>query len=162
MLCLPWVLFNMVPRNSCTSDPAGVCRITNRLFSLPALYSHTVLALFFGGGVPPSREGFSPFSPLLGSRRSALLGPSLSLRNAQCYATEPALQPRPTLCAVGARGAGCRYCVGMYAPANNDLPALLLRGTIVNKTYVIHKKTTRYVFSHFLRTIFGPINYDPP
>ena len=35
----------------------------------------------------------------------------------------------------------------------------LLRGTIVNRTYVLHKNL--YI-SPFLLTIFGPINYGPP
>ena len=36
---------------------------------------------------------------------------------------------------------------------------LILRGTIVNRTYGIHK----YLYiSPFLLTIFGPINYVPP
>ena len=38
-------------------------------------------------------------------------------------------------------------------------PLVLLRGTIVNRTYGIHKT---YILSPFLLTIFGPINYDPP
>ena len=36
---------------------------------------------------------------------------------------------------------------------------LLLRGTIVNRTYGIHKNL--YI-QHFLLTIVGPINYGPP
>ena len=36
---------------------------------------------------------------------------------------------------------------------------LLLRGTIVNRTYGIHKNP--YI-EPFLLTIFGPINYGPP
>ena len=37
--------------------------------------------------------------------------------------------------------------------------AILLRGTIVNRTYGIHKNL--YIYP-FLLTIFGPINYVPP
>ena len=36
---------------------------------------------------------------------------------------------------------------------------ILVRGTIVNSTYVTHKNL--YV-SPFLLTVFGPINYGPP
>ena len=36
---------------------------------------------------------------------------------------------------------------------------ILLRGTIVNRTYGIHK--TLYIYL-FLLTIFGPVNYGPP
>ena len=41
---------------------------------------------------------------------------------------------------------------------NMSMARLLLRGTIVNRIYGIHK--ILYV-SPFLRTIFGPINYGP-
>ena len=36
---------------------------------------------------------------------------------------------------------------------------LLLRGTIVNRTYGTHKNLN---ISLFLLTIFGPVNYGPP
>ena len=36
---------------------------------------------------------------------------------------------------------------------------LLLRGTIVNRTYGTHKNLYIYLFS---LTIFGPVYYDPP
>ena len=37
--------------------------------------------------------------------------------------------------------------------------ALILRGTIVNRTYRTHKNL---YLQHFLLTIFGPVNYGPP
>ena len=46
------------------------------------------------------------------------------------------------------------YCIHPSTP-----PPLLLRGTIVNRTYVTHKNL--YIRA-FVLTIFSPINYVPP
>ena len=43
------------------------------------------------------------------------------------------------------------------AVRNNEI--ILLRGTLVNRTYGVHKNL--YI-KPFLLTIFGPVNYAPP
>ena len=51
------------------------------------------------------------------------------------------------------------FAVGGLGTNVSRCPRHLLRGTIVNRTYVLHKNL--YI-SPFLLTIFGPINYGPP
>ena len=57
------------------------------------------------------------------------------------------------------RRVGAKLVLSKPAPASTLLGVLLLRGTIVNRTYGTNKNL--YVYS-FSRTIFGPVYYGPP
>ena len=60
----------------------------------------------------------------------------------------------------GVSGRCLHFVVFCVPDAWYDLvPSLVLPGTIVNRTYGIHKNL--YVYT-LLLTIFGPVNYGPP
>ena len=57
------------------------------------------------------------------------------------------------------RDCGSKGVKGQSTLWGAETPVLILRGTIVNRTYGIQQNL--YI-QPFLRTIFGPTNYGPP